>query len=130
MAKKFIPNTAASGAQTPFDNIVGLQLVDGGGLTTGTFTFTTSIKEKVNRNFNIGRFSSGVSLENLDFDGLLESRELLAKEFRVYPNYDISQVTNFTLYGSLQKRLEASVTKILAYFPAAIEIDFKLIEVD
>jgi hypothetical protein len=125
MAKKFIPNTAASGAQTPFDNIVGLQLVDGGGLTTGTFAFTTSIKEKVNRNFNIGKFSSGVSLENLDFDGLLESRELLAKEFRVYPNYDISQVTNFTLYGSLQKRLESSVTKILAYFPAAIEIDFK-----
>jgi hypothetical protein len=29
MAKIFVPNTAASGNQTPFDNIVGLQTVDG-----------------------------------------------------------------------------------------------------
>ena len=76
MAKKFIPNTAASGAQTPFDNIVGLQLVDGGGLTTGTFTFTTSIKEKVNRNFITGTFSDPINLEALGVDNINQSKSI------------------------------------------------------
>ena len=123
MAKKFIPNTAASGAGTPFDNIVGLQTVQGGGLTQGNFEFTQGISEKSNRNFNIGVFQSPVSLEDLNLDSVNASRELIAKEYRVYPNYDLSQVTNFTIFGSLQKRFEVSVQRILNFFPAAIEID-------
>ena len=46
MAKTFIPNTAASGAGTPFDNIVGLQTVQGGGLTQGNFEFDLGLSEK------------------------------------------------------------------------------------
>ncbi len=123
MAKKFIPNTAASGAGTPFDNIVGLQTVQGGGLTQGNFEFDLGISEKTNRTFNIGTFQNPVSLENLDLDSINASRELLAKEYRVYPNYDLSVVTNFTIFGSLQKRFEVSIQKILNFFPAAIEVD-------
>ena len=37
MAKNFVPNTAAWGAGTPFDNLVGVQTVQGGGLNKGTF---------------------------------------------------------------------------------------------
>ena len=123
MAKKFIPNTAASGAGTPFDNIVGLQTVQGGGLTQGNFEFSTQLSEKVNRTFNIGVFQDPISLENLDIESVNEARELLAKEYRVYPNYDLSQVTNFTIFGSLQKRLEVSVQRVLNFFSAAIEVD-------
>jgi hypothetical protein len=123
MAKKFIPNTAASGVETPFDNIVGLQTVQGGGLTQGNFEFSTGLSEKVNRTFNIGVFQDPISLEDLNIDSVNEARELLAKEFRVYPNYDLSQVTNFTIYGSLQKRFEVSVQRILNFFPAGLEID-------
>jgi hypothetical protein len=123
MAKRFIPNTAAIGSQTPFDNIVGLQTVDGGGLTQGNFTFTTTIGEKVNRTFNIGAFSDPISLEDLNIDSLLQSREIIARNYKVYPNLDFSQVTNFSLFGSLSKRLSTSVTKILNYFPAGIELD-------
>ena len=123
MAKTFIPNTAASGAGTPFDNIVGLQTVQGGGLTQGNFEFDLGISEKTNRTFNIGTFQNPVSLENLDLDSINASRELLAKEYRVYPNYDLSVVTNFTIFGSLQKRFEVSIQKILNFFPAAIEVD-------
>ena len=36
------------------DNLVGLQLTDGGGLTLGTFEFSTNVTEKVNRNFETG----------------------------------------------------------------------------
>jgi hypothetical protein len=123
MAKKFIPNTAASGANTPFDNIVGLQTVQGGGLTQGNFEFSTALSEKVNRTFNIGVFQDPVNLESLDIESVNQARELLAKEYRVYPNYDLSQVTNFTIYGSLQKRLQVSVQRILNFFPAGLEID-------
>ena len=115
MAKKFIPNTAASGAGTPFDNIVGLQTVRGGGLTQGNFEFQYSLSEKVTRTFNIGVFQNPISLQDLDLDSVNQSRELLAKEFRVYPNYDLSEVTNFTIYGSLKKRLEVSVQKIINF---------------
>ena len=124
MAKTFIPNTAASGAQTPFDNIVGLQTVNGGGLTQGNFTFTTSVQEKVNRQFNIGAFSSPITLNSMDVNNMLESRAAAAKDYRVYPNLDLTQVTNFSLYGSLSKRLEVSVTKIINYFPAALDVDY------
>ena len=101
MAKKYIP-IGASGAQTPFDNLVGNQTVQGGGLTQGNFEWSYGISEKSNRNFNIGVFQQPVSLEDLNLDSINQSRELLATQYRVYPNFDLSNVTNFTIFGSLQ----------------------------
>ena len=123
MARRFIP-TGASGAATPFDNIVGLQTVQGGGLTQGNFEFDFGISEKVNRDFNIGTFQNPVSLEDLDIDSVNQSRLIQATEYRVYPNFDLSQVTNFTIFGSLQKRFEVSVQRIINFFPAGIDIDY------
>jgi len=105
------------------DELVGFQLTDGGGLTQGNFEFTTNVVEKVNRTFDTGVFSEPISLSDLDFSSIEESKLILAKNFRVYPNYDISQVTNFALYGSIRKRFSASVTRIINYFPASIQID-------
>jgi hypothetical protein len=122
MAKKYIP-IGASGAQTPFDNLVGNQTVQGGGLTQGNFEWSYGISEKNNRNFNIGVFQLPVSLEDLNLESVNQSRELIAKEYRVYPNFDLSNVTNFTIFGSLQKRFEVSVQRIINFFPAGIEID-------
>ena len=110
--KFFYPPSPGSGLGT-FDDIVGLQLVDGGGLTSAVFDFTTSVTEKVNRTFSIGTFSQPITLEDLDINSMLESRRILQTQFRVYPNYDVSQVLNFSLYGSLAKRLEVSVNKII-----------------
>jgi len=124
MAKRFFRTNGASGADTPFDNIVGLQTVTGGGLTQGNFQFEVSFSEKNNRTFNIGVFGDPISLDSLGILSVDESRELQAKEYRVFPNIDLSLVTNFTLYGSLRKRLEVSIQKILGYFPAGIVIDF------
>jgi hypothetical protein len=124
MAKRFFRTNGASGADTPFDNIVGLQTVTGGGLTQGNFQFEVSLSEKNNRTFNIGVFGDPISLDSLGILSVNESRELQAKEYRVFPNIDLSLVTNFTLYGSLRKRLEVSIQKILGYFPAGIVIDF------
>jgi len=120
--KYFYPPIPGNGAGTFSDNIVGLQTVQGGGLTQGNFDFTTSVVEKVDRKFNVGAFSEPVNLGDLNIEDLAESRSILATQFRVYPNYDVSQVLNFSMYGSLAKRLQVSATKIINYFPASLDI--------
>ena len=122
--KYFYPPRPGSGAGTFSDNIVGLQTVEGGGLTQGNFEFTTGVTEKVNRTFNVGAFSEPISLDMLGIDDLEQSRRILATQFRVYPNYDISQVLNFSMYGSLSKRFSVSITKIINYFPASLDVMF------
>lgn len=116
------PKYYASGANTPFDDLVGFQLVTGGGLTQANFEFTHSFSEKANRNFTIGVFSEGISLEDLNFNNLYEARKYFTKQYGVYPSLDVSDVSNYVLYGSLEKRFQAAISKIVRYFPAAIEV--------
>jgi hypothetical protein len=122
--KYFYPPRPGNGAGTFSDNIVGLQTVEGGGLTQGNFEFTTGVTEKVNRTFNVGAFSEPMSLDMMGIDSLEESRRIMATQFRVYPNYDISQVLNFSMYGSLSKRFSVSITRIINYFPASLDVMF------
>jgi hypothetical protein len=103
------------------DNLVGLQLTDGGGLTLGTFEFSTSITEKVNRNFETGTFSSLFNNDDLNLTPELAA-SVYNNNFRLYPNFDETDVTNFVSYGSLSKRLEVAINNVLNYFPAALEI--------
>jgi hypothetical protein len=121
-SKYFYPPRPGNGAGTFSDEIVGLQTVTGGGLTQGNFEFTTNVVEKVNRTFNVGAFSTPISLEDLNINSLLEGNSILETQFRVYPKYDVSQVLNFSMYGSLVKRFSVSVTKIINYFPASIDV--------
>jgi hypothetical protein len=124
--KYFYPPRPGNGAGTFSDNIVGLQTVDGGGLTQGNFDFTTNVVEKVNRTFNVGAFAQGVSLDDLNISDT-QGATILEKQFRVYPNYDISQVLNFSMYGSLAKRFSVSVTRIINYFPASLDVLYNTI---
>ncbi len=123
--KKYIcPPTPATGSGTFSDDLVGFQLVQGGGLTQGNFTFNTAITEKSNRTFNTGTFSDPINLDSLGIESVQQSKQIFENNFKVYPNFDLSQITNFTLYGSLQKRFSVSVQKIINYFPASIESTF------
>jgi hypothetical protein len=119
------PPSPENGSGTFSDNLVGLQITDGGGLTQGNFEFTNSVIEKVDRTFSTGTFSKPISLSDLSIKNIDESKKIFSENFRVYPNYDISQITNFTLYGSVQKRLSTSVIKIVNFFPAGIEVNYK-----
>ena len=112
----------ASGEGSFSDNLVGLQLVDGGGFTQANFEFTTNVTEKVNRTFTIGSFSDPISLDSMNIADIEQSKLLVNKNFQVYPNYDLSEITNFTIFGSLAKRFSVSITKIINYFPAGLEI--------
>jgi len=122
MSNKFTCPPQASGQGSFSDNLVGFQLVDGGGFTQGNFEFTTSITEKQDREFIIGSFSDPISLDTMNITNVEESRQLVANNFQIYPNYDLTRVTNFTLYGSLTLRFSNSITRIINYFPAALDV--------
>ena len=115
------PPQRAAGSGTFSDDLVGFQLVQGGGLTQGNFEFTDSVTEKVNRTFTTGVFSGPINLQGLGIDTVEQSKAIFENNFKVYPNFDLSQITNFTLYGSMVKRISASVENIINYYPAAIE---------
>jgi hypothetical protein len=118
------PPQPATGAGTFSDNLVGFQLIAGGGLTQGNFEFTTALSEKVNRTFSTGTFSSPVNLEGLGLSSVDQSRAIFENNFKVYPNFDLTEVTNFTTYGSMVKRISTSVETIISKFPAALEVTF------
>jgi hypothetical protein len=124
ITKYTCPPQAASGAGTFSDDLVGLQLVSGGGLTQGNFEFVSGVNEKSNRTFSTGNFSQPINLEGLGLDNVAQSRAIFENNFKVYPNFDLSQITNFTLYGSMVKRISASIETIISKFPAALESTF------
>ena len=70
VTKYTCPPQSPSGQGTFSDNLVGLQLVDGGGFTQANFEFTTSITEKQDRNFSIGAFSEPISLDSLNISSI------------------------------------------------------------
>ena len=114
------PPQTASGSGTFSDNLVGFQLVTGGGLTQGNFEFTTGITEKSNREFITGAFSKPINLDDMGINNIAQSRVIFENNFKVYPNFDLTQVTNFTSYGSMVKRISTSVEIIINYFPAEL----------
>lgn len=118
------PPQSATGSGTFSDDLVGFQLVAGGGLTQGNFEFVTSTTEKTNRNFITGSFSDPINLETMGLNSIEQSKSILENNFKVYPNFDLTQVSNFTLYGSMVKRMSASITEIISFFPAALESTF------
>jgi hypothetical protein len=123
--KKFTcPPQTASGQGTFSDNLVGFQLVQGGGLTQGNFEFIESVTEKTNRTFSTGNFSDPINLDSLGIESINQSKTIVENNFKVYPNFDLTQVTTFTLYGSMVKRMSSSVTVIISQFPAGLESTF------
>lgn len=121
MAKIVIANPGA-GFSDPNEELVGFQTVKGGGLTNTNFTWDYGITEKINEDYQTGVFSGPITLDNLNVD-IESAKKAVSLDLRVYPSYDLTDVTNFTLYGSLAKRLSTSVTHIINYFPAALEVD-------
>ena len=119
-----MPNIFLTGNLGIFDNIVGNQLFDGGGLTYGNFQFSSRISDRIPRNFYTNSFGDPINLEKLGVNNIDGFREFISKELNVYPNYDITQVINFSLYGSLSKRFSVAITNIINKFPASIDVNY------
>ena len=86
------------GTNTFADNLVGVQITDAGGLTQGNFQFTSAIYEKTNRKFDTGVFSTPYTLENLKIDNIEQAKRIIEQNFKVYPNYDLSEITSFSFF--------------------------------
>jgi hypothetical protein len=121
MSKIVVPNTGA-GFVSPNEDLVGFQTTQGGGLTNTNFVWNYGVVEKIDKDYQSGVFSNPITLDDLNVN-LEEAKQALSVELKVYPAYDLTEVTNFTLYGSLTKRFSASITQIINFFPAAIEVD-------
>jgi hypothetical protein len=121
MVKYACPPQSASGDGSFANNLVGFQLVQGGGLTNSNFEFSQGVVARVVRNYEAGVFSEPISLKDLQISNLEKSESIFNKNFRLYPNFDKTNILNFTNYGSLTKRLEDAALGIINYFPAAIE---------
>ena len=121
MSRIVIPNPGA-GFLDPNEDLVGFQTTQGGGLTNTNFIWNYGVVEKIDNDYQSGVFSNPITLSDLNVN-ILEAKEALSKDLKVYPSYDLTEVTNFTLYGSLSKRLSTSITQIINFFPAAIEVD-------
>ncbi len=106
----------------PNEDLVGFQTTQGGGLTNTNFIWNYGAVEKIDKDYQSGVFSNPITLNDLNVN-ILEAKEALSKDLKVYPSYDLTEVTNFTLYGSLTKRFSASIAQIINFFPAAIEVD-------
>lgn len=104
-----------------FENIVGLQVIQGGGLTQGNFQSTVTNKEKSDRFFDTGIFSGPITLNNLNISSVAQAQKINDVNFKVYPNFDQTDVLNFVAYGPLSKRFSAAVLNIINFFPGAIE---------
>ena len=122
MAKYTCPPQKPSGSGTFADNLVGFQLVQGGGLTNSNFVFSSGIVAKKNRTFQIGTFSEPQTLQSLGDKSEAQSVNIFDKNFRIYPNFDETNILNFTNYGPLSKRFEDAALGIVNFFPAAIEV--------
>ena len=121
MSKIVVPNTGA-GFISPNEDLVGFQTTQGGGLTNTNFVWNYGVVEKIDKDYQSGVFSNPITLDDLNVN-LEEAKKALSVELKVYPAYDLTEVTNFTLYGSLTKRFSTSITQIINFFPAAIEVN-------
>ena len=122
MSKYICPPQSPSGAGTFSDALVGLQTTQGGGLTLANFAFTNKITEKVNRNFDTGVFSGPITLSDLNITSTAQAQKIYDVNFKVYPNFDETNILNFVAYGPLNKRFSSAVINIINYFPAALEV--------
>lgn len=105
------------------DNLVGLQFHEGGELTQANFEFTTKVVERVVRTFDNGTFSDPLSLNDINITDISQFETIFSQQFTAIPNFDKSNVTNFALYGSTQKRFSKAISKIINFFPAGIEVN-------
>ena len=93
------PPQTASGAGTFSDNLVGFQLVAGGGLTQGNFEFTTGITEKVNRTFTTGTFSNPINFDNICISSNKKiSKHFFSPFFKYFKIFTKLKIFNASLY--------------------------------
>tara|TARA_R110002020_G_scaffold124120_3_gene280997 strand:+ start:1879 stop:10857 length:8979 start_codon:yes stop_codon:yes gene_type:complete len=115
---------ASSGLDSFSDGLVGNQFTDGTTqFSLGNFGISMSVTDKDSREFSLGNFSEPITLDTLNFSSAEEAKILVNNSLTTFINFDRSNITNFTLYGSLAERLRVATQNIIKKFPAAIVVN-------
>jgi len=113
-----------NGADVFGDKLVGNQFVDGTSqFTLGNFSIASNFTQKDSRDFSLGNFSEPINLETLQITDISESKLLASNKLEVFIKFDRSNVTNYTLYGSLRERLKVAVQQVIKKFPASMQFN-------
>ena len=116
------PPAPPNGEGTFSDNLVGNQWVDGTSqMSNGNFTITENYQLPQQTDFNLGGFSSPITLESMGGDNITNYK--VSNSLEIFVNHDNSDLSNMVLYGSLKKRLHVAVENIINSFPAALFVD-------
>ena len=123
-------NITGSGLDGFSDKLVGNQFTDGTSqFTLGNFGISKSITDKEDQDFSLGNFSAPITLDTLSSGkDEADNRDAVAiikrnSSNKAVINFDVSDVTTFTQYGSLNERFKVAVKNILKTFPAAITVN-------
>jgi hypothetical protein len=106
-------------------DLVGVQLASEGGtplFTMGNFAVTTNLEPKVSKNFTTTKFSNFVTLTDLDLT-LQKTLELLTNNAGVILNLDKTDLSNYSLFGSLSELIRVSLENIIINWPAALYVN-------
>ena len=98
------PLIPGNGADRFGDKLVGNQFTDGTSqFTLGNFEIYSNVSSKDSRQFSLGNFSEPITLDTLHLDDVQQSKLFVSNSLEVFINFNRSQVTNFTQYGSFEK---------------------------
>ena len=118
------PPAPGNGMGTFSDNLVGNQYTDGSSLmTNGTFTVAQDYSRPISTDYNLGVFTSPITLESLNIDNEATAKSFVKNSLEIFVNNDTNELSSFVLYGSLTKRLSVAVENIVNFFPGAIFAD-------
>ena len=117
------PPAPNNGGDTFSDYLVGNQFMGSQQMTLGNFTSIPPYNQPTSTEYNMGTFSSPITLDSLNIENLALAQQLSSNNLEVFVNNDISDISSLVLYGSLKKRLAVATQNIVNFFPGAIFVD-------
>jgi hypothetical protein len=124
VVKYKVPSQAASGAQTFSDNLVGIQITDGSSQLTNTnFALDRATPEKDSKSFSSVPFSDFLTLDTLKEETNAPKTNTSKTTKDVIKFRPSRSDAGRSLFGSLKDRLNISLGRIIAKFPASLLAD-------
>ncbi len=124
---KKVPSQVSSGAETFNDNFVGTQITDGTSQLTNTnFELDKVIPQKDSKKFKTSKFSEFLTLSTLKQEKNTPTTQTKTQQEQDSVKFKTSKNdAGKSLFGSLNSRMQVSITNIINNFPAGIFVRAK-----
>lgn len=104
--------------------LVGLQFTSDGGtplFTMGNFQITTNLTPPIPRTFQLGTFSSPITLNNLGTN-LEQATQFVNDNSKVFLNLNTENLLSYTLFGSFTEFIRVTLEQIHLNWPGSIYV--------